>query len=390
MGALAGGYVAVNAVEGDPPDFSVPTTNNETFVLSEHRGKVVILDFMATTCAPCQIVEDNLKQASVDWNESDVVILSVAQWGESLDELRRYRDAENITWALAPDIDSVSLKYNTYEIPHVIVLDRSGRAVYESQLDLPSAAQLDATVADALGNNLQPFGIVHYGLVGLAIVAGAAAFFSPCAIGMLPSYVAHAFQTRADAKRAPRSLQMGLLAAAGVLLVFFSFGGLALVIGPTLARSVPFLQPLVGFILIFMGILLIARPYSLWLQRAMSPLSRWAGDLQAEGPRPASFFAYGIAYGAAASGCTLPVLFTILLTAAAYGPLIGTGIVLAYALTGAFFMVLLTTIAATVRERLGSRLARSSRWIEAVAAVLFVLGGIYLLWIADKAGTFAA
>jgi cytochrome c-type biogenesis protein len=390
VGVLAGGAVAVNAVEGEPVDFEVPTTDNETFRLGDHRGKVVVLDFMATTCAPCRIVEDSLNEANAGWNESEVVVLSLAQWGESVDELAAYQRKENISWELAPDVDQVSLKFNTFEIPHLIVLDQGGRVVYESQLDLPSADELRSTVAAAQRNELKPFGIVHYGLLGLAIVAGAAAFFSPCAIGMLPSYVAHAVRGEHVQGRAPRSLSLGLMAALGVLLVFFSFGGLALVVGPTLARTVPFLQPLVGFLLVVLGIMLLVRPYSLWLQRATAPLSRWAGDVQSQGPTPASFLAYGIAYGAAAAGCTLPVLLTILITAAAYGPIIGTGIVLTYALTGAFFMVLLTAIAATFREGLGARLARFSRVIEAVAALLFVLGGLYLLWIADKAGTFAA
>lgn len=390
VGVVAGGTVAVNAVEREPPDFAVPTTRNETFVLNQHEGKVVVLDFMATTCAPCRIVEDNLKEASADWNESEVVVLSLAQWGESMDELRAYQERENITWALAPDVDQVSLKFNTFEIPHLIVLDRGGRVVYESQLDLPSADELRATVAAAQRDDLQPFGLVHYGLLGLAVVAGAAAFFSPCAIGMLPSYVAHAVQSQAPAGFVPRSLRLGLMAALGVLLVFFGFGGLALVVGPTLGRAVPFLQPIVGIILVGLGVLLLARPYSLLLQRATAPLTRWAGDVQAQGPTASSFLAYGIAYGAAAAGCTLPVLLTIFLTAAAYGPVVGTGIVLTYALTGAFFMVLLTSIAATFRQGLGSRLARFSKVIEIVAALLFIGGGVYLVWIADKAGTFAA
>jgi cytochrome c-type biogenesis protein len=391
VGVLGGGYVAAHSVRTDPPDFSVPTTDNQTFTLHGHRGQVVVLDFMATTCAPCRIVEKSLKEAVPAWNQSQVVVLSVAQWGEDLPELRRYKAAENVTWPLAPDPDkSISLKYNTFEIPHLIVLDRAGRVVYESGRDLPDAAKLRTTVAAALDDRLQPFGLVHYGLLGLAMVAGAAAFFSPCAIGMLPSYVAHTLRAEeATGTRRPRILRVGLLAAAGVLLVFFGIGGLALVAGPALTKYVPFLQPLVGFVLIALGILLLVRPYSVWVQRRLAPLSAWASDVDAQGARNASFFAYGVAYGAAASGCTLPVLLGILVTAAAYGAFVGTGIVLAYALTGAFLMVLLTAIAATFRHGFAARLVRYSRVIEAVAALLFVLGGCYLLWIAGRAGTFA-
>jgi thiol-disulfide isomerase/thioredoxin len=35
------------------PDFSYPTLNGEIFTLSEHRGKVIVLNIWGTWCGPC-------------------------------------------------------------------------------------------------------------------------------------------------------------------------------------------------------------------------------------------------------------------------------------------------------------------------------------------------
>ncbi|MBI2076759.1 MAG: redoxin domain-containing protein [Euryarchaeota archaeon] len=389
VGALGGLYVAVGSVEAAPPDFRVPTTKNETFTLSEHRGEIVVIEFFGTTCAPCRIIEADLKRVVPTWNESQVEVVSIAVWEEGVDELQRYQAEHEIPWTVAQNADRANVKYNVYDIPHVVVLDRAGQLVFQEKGLGITGDGIAAKVQAALANELSGESLVQYGLFGLAAVAGAAAFFSPCAVGMLPAYIAHAVRTPAQGARAPSGLGVGSWAALGVLLVFFGVGGLALIAGPWVTRFVPFLQPLVGFLLILFGVLLLVRPYSFVLQRLTAPLSQWAAGQQESSRTPGSYFAYGIGYGAAAAGCTTPVLLSVLVTAAAYGPFVGTGMVVIYAVTGAFFMVLVTLAAATFREKLGQRLVRYARPIEAVSAFVFVAAGLFLIWYAMRADTFA-
>lgn len=390
VGAAGGLFIAVRAVEAAPPDFTVPTTDNETFTLSDHRGEIIVLDLFATWCAPCRIVEANLKQVQPEWNGTGVRIVSIGvEKTETMEDLRRYKLERDISWTIGQDTDRVTEKYSTFEIPRVIVLDRNGQLVF-SQAGVVGADELRRTVAETQAGTRGPVGLVQYGLLGLAMVAGAAAFFAPCAVGMLPSYVAYAIQSGESSGRTRRTLTLGATAALGVLLVFFGVGGLALLAGPAVTRYVPFLQPLVGFLLIAFGVLLLARPYSEALQRWTLPIRTWAQDIQAQGARPRAFFAYGIAYGAASAGCTTPVLLSVMVIAAAYGSLVGTGIVVAYALTGAFFMVVVTLAASTFRQSLGPLLGRASRWVEAASALIFIGGGLFLILYAARAGTFAA
>lgn len=61
---------------GVAPDFTLTTFNDETFKLSDCKGKTVILDFMAVRCPPCHDQMPEL-QAVKEEKADDVVILSI-------------------------------------------------------------------------------------------------------------------------------------------------------------------------------------------------------------------------------------------------------------------------------------------------------------------------
>ena len=86
------------------PDFEVETVNrsveesgyvNDTgwFQLSDHRGKVVVVDFMAIDCANCHLVQAHLEKQLDEWKDYDgdyeIIVISVGMWYglESLDML---------------------------------------------------------------------------------------------------------------------------------------------------------------------------------------------------------------------------------------------------------------------------------------------------------------
>jgi cytochrome c-type biogenesis protein len=111
------------------PDFEVETVNRSVeesqyvdedgwFQLSDHRGKVVVIDFMAIDCANCHLVQAHLENQVDEWRDYDgeyeIIIVSVGMWYsvEDLDMLNEtFGDTNSdahMPWIVATgDTDSV-------------------------------------------------------------------------------------------------------------------------------------------------------------------------------------------------------------------------------------------------------------------------------------------
>ena len=85
--------------DNDAPDFTLKDTEGVTFSLSDYEGeKVVILDFMFSTCVPCEkFVKEALGPYSAYMDEDDIAIVSVSVFGND-DETKLRNYAEEHDW----------------------------------------------------------------------------------------------------------------------------------------------------------------------------------------------------------------------------------------------------------------------------------------------------
>ena len=135
----------------DPPapPLSVTSVDGAVFTLSEHRGSVVVVDFFATWCEPCAIVESRLGQV---FNASEVPGLVIVSVGGDLDEdmnmLGAYQNKHAIPWTVARGTEQVLSDWGIQQFPHVVVVDKEGRmaAVFHG---LPEPGQLERAIRNA-------------------------------------------------------------------------------------------------------------------------------------------------------------------------------------------------------------------------------------------------
>lgn len=131
MAIIVGGWYLTSLSKA--PDFQLIDLDGNAFKLSDFRGKIVILDFMATWCGPCKQQIPYLIEV---WQKygNHVMIISISIDPVRDDEgvLREFADRfPNATWIWARDTANVSITYKVSAIPKIIVIDGSGNIKFE-------------------------------------------------------------------------------------------------------------------------------------------------------------------------------------------------------------------------------------------------------------------
>jgi peroxiredoxin len=121
------------AQSGSPsPDFSLPDSTGRILSLKELQGKVVLIDFWASWCAPCRRNNPKLAKIYSQWHEQGFEILGV-----SLDEdLNNWKKAilqDKLEWLQVIDIkgweSAVAESYHVDAIPASFLVDKHGTLI---------------------------------------------------------------------------------------------------------------------------------------------------------------------------------------------------------------------------------------------------------------------
>jgi len=137
------------------PDFSVATMDGETFTLGEQKGKVVLINWFATWCPPCQEEMPHLQKEVWDvfQGHDDFVMVSVAR-EETAQEVGPFLTKYAVTWPFLLDTDRTAYaNYAEAFIPRNHVIDRQGRIIFQSNgFEMPEFREMIAIIEGELGD----------------------------------------------------------------------------------------------------------------------------------------------------------------------------------------------------------------------------------------------
>jgi peroxiredoxin len=112
-------------------EFQLSALDGSTFKLSEHAGRVVVLDFWATWCGPCVASLPEYLEAMGEFAATDAVFLGVNST-ETPEVVRAFRDRKGLTGfnSLFDFDQSLMNSMGVAGIPHTVVIGPSGEVAH--------------------------------------------------------------------------------------------------------------------------------------------------------------------------------------------------------------------------------------------------------------------
>jgi cytochrome c-type biogenesis protein len=210
--------------------------------------------------------------------------------------------------------------------------------------------------------------------LSIALTAGGLAVVNPCGFPLLPAFLS--FYLGVDEEQLPpaptriaQGLMVGALVAAGFLAVFAVVGlPVSLGVG-AIADAVPWVGLATGAALTLAGLAVIAG------RRVRLPIRspfRMRRDR-----RIGAMLVFGVGYGAASLGCTLPIFLALV------GASLGADKLMIFLAYGAGMAVVLMALAVAVacaRQGLANHLRRLLPHLSRLAGVLLTASGGYLVY----------
>ena len=113
-------------VDAEAPDFTLEDLSGTGIQLSKLRGKVVLLDFWATWCAPCRYDMPHVQALHEEYGDRGLAVLGVN--GEPRERAQAYLEENGFEFpSLVDGGMRVAALYRIRAIPTFVVVDRQGR-----------------------------------------------------------------------------------------------------------------------------------------------------------------------------------------------------------------------------------------------------------------------
>ena len=135
---VLGSLARVNAQEketlvkvgDDVPEFVVEMFDGQKINIKDLKGKIVLINFWATWCPPCQEELKRVQKEIIDrFKGKDFVFLAISR-EETREQVKKFRERNGYTFPMGLDPErKIYSKFATATIPRNFIIDKKGKIV---------------------------------------------------------------------------------------------------------------------------------------------------------------------------------------------------------------------------------------------------------------------
>jgi thiol-disulfide isomerase/thioredoxin len=128
---LAPAFSQKVSVGGMPaPDWELASVDRKTVKFSDFRGKVVILDFWATWCAPCRVEIPHFIELQKQYGDRGLAVIGVSLDEQGPELVKKFVKQFGVNYPIVMGNQKVVEAYGgIVAVPTTFVIDRQGRIV---------------------------------------------------------------------------------------------------------------------------------------------------------------------------------------------------------------------------------------------------------------------
>jgi peroxiredoxin len=136
------------------PEFALPRLGGGEIALRQLRGKVVLVNFWATWCAPCEQEMPAMQRLYARLAPRGFELVAISQ-DDGPEVVEKFRARLALTFPIALDEDhAVAREYQSFRYPESFLIDREGvlvaRYIGEREWDAPEYAARIERVLDEM------------------------------------------------------------------------------------------------------------------------------------------------------------------------------------------------------------------------------------------------
>jgi len=110
------------------PDFSLKDVNGDVVKLADYKGKVVLVNFWATWCGPCELEIPWFVEFEQKYKGRDFAVLGISMDDDGWKSVRPYIGSHKINYRMVIGSEVVSQQFGGVDsLPTTFILDRQGR-----------------------------------------------------------------------------------------------------------------------------------------------------------------------------------------------------------------------------------------------------------------------